>query len=150
MRYIIASTLLLTACLAACQGELPARPTAEIDVFPADDGPNYYCTFGVDGEDGFVFATLFDDPANRARMVFGGEELVLVPAEAPPAYDVAEQSILYAVENYPFYDVRLDLKRSGTEFEKTFFNGTVEMRDITTPSAPEIIASREFTGSCGV
>ena len=146
------AVVLIAALLAACGGELPERPDATIDSFAPVTGQDYYCAFSATDAEGldYVFATLFDDPGNRARMSYGGEELKLAPVDAPPAFDGTAQDVLYAVENYPFYDVRLIMKPTGTELERTNYSGRVELRDITTPSAPEIVASRDFTGGCGV
>ena len=146
MRRAILPALLL----AGCGGELPERPEAGIDTFSQLEGERFYCAFSADGANGYVFATAFDDPGNRARLVFGGEPMLLVPVDAPPAFDGTEQDVLYAVENYPFYDVRLLMVPGEEGLERTTYTGTVELRDITTPSAPEVVASREFTGGCGV
>ena len=152
MRGVAVGIVGCAVALAACGGELPERPPATIEGFAPRAGQTYYCAFSATDADGldYVFATLFDDPGNRARMSYGGEELKLVPVDAPPAFDGTQQDVLYAVENYPFYDVRLVMEPTGAERERTTYSGRVELRDITTPSAPEVVASREFTGGCGV
>jgi hypothetical protein len=139
MRYLIIPALALAACGDA---ERMQRPATELSTFTADLGAVYDCTFFSDkAPDTFIFVTLKDNPEYEAQVEYGGERLKLFP-KAPPDLALDSQEVLYSVEQYAGYDLRLIMNKTDIGYA-----GEIELRQFKT-DVPEVVSTRSFTGSC--
>jgi|GEM_PF-3750257 len=148
IRYALLPCVLFAACGDA---ERVQRPAPVLEAFPASAIGEIDCTFfaegsvmeGGDASREYVFATRLDDAENRAVASFGGETLQLFPSE-PPRFDGTDEEVIYGIENYPGYDLRVKVKSD----EAVGFTGTVEMRKYQ-GETPDVISAIPAYGSCG-
>ena len=142
--------MLAVAALLGCRGEPLPRPPASLESVPEGQVRSAACTFSPSDGGAPVLVTRAGDPGQRAFVQWGGEMLTLVPSSLvegePPRLDGTRETVEYAVENYPDWDVVLQLVP-----EADGYDGAVELRRYPSPApdaVPEIMAAREVVGGC--
>ena len=151
----MASALLL----AACGGERPERPAAAFESFSAAE--DAHCQFyhvdstsdGPANADPF-FTTPARAPRNEANVVYAGERLNLGSAEGL-RLDGEAESILWQIQEYPDFKVRLDLapaapgtwSEGGSGTDLKAYVGTMSM--IGADGSTGALPSLAISGACG-
>ena len=153
---VVASALLL----AACGGDRPERPAATFESFSAaEDAHCQFYRFDSSADNPAdadpVFTTPARAPRNEANVVYAGERLNLGSAEGL-RLDGEAESILWQIQEYPDFKVRLELDPTSTIVASgadrmvpvgTLYQGTLSM--IGADGSTGALPSLAISGACG-
>ena len=149
MKRLYLTAMTVSACLTACQGELPERAAAQLEPFAPPPEAEFDCVFSEVSEASEeklpVLVTLETDGVERAEASYGGERLSLYAADGESGDGVKE----FAIAEYPGFDVRLETTEvgAGTMPGTRVLSGRVELRTYEAGEA-RVVSAVDVAGTC--